>query len=64
MTLFLDPKVIIPGDEVFHEYDGKRAFGTVIAIDKELLEVDYSTERSTERKTDKFVQGIWKKEVL
>lgn len=63
MSLFLDPKEIAPGDTVFHEYDDKRAFGTVIAIDKELLEVDYTTERSAERKIDKFVQGIWKKEI-
>lgn len=63
MTLFLDPKIIIPGDTVFHEYDDKRAFGTVIAIDKELLEVDFTTERSTEKKIDKFREGFWKKEI-
>lgn len=64
MSLFLDPKQINPGDQVYHEYDDKRAFGTVIAIDKELLEVDYTTERSTEKKTEKFREGFWKKEML
>lgn len=63
MSLFLDYKQINPGDVVFHEYDDKRAYGTVIAIEKELLEVDYSTERSTERKIDKFREVFWKKEI-
>lgn len=36
MTLFNDPKLINPGDKVFHEYDDKKAFGTVIIIEKEL----------------------------
>jgi len=64
MSLFSDPKQINPGDIVYFEYDDKRAFGTVIAIDKELLEVDYTTETSTEPKSDKFRDGFWKKEIL
>lgn len=64
MTLFNDPKLINPGDKVFHEYDDKKAFGTVILIEKELIEVDFTTERSTEIKIGKFRKGFWKKEIL
>ena len=65
MTLFTDPKEINAGDTVYHEYDnGKRSFGTVIAIDKELLEVDFTTEQSKEPKIDKFREGFWKKDML
>jgi len=65
MTLFTNPKDINPGDEVYHEYDnGKRAIGTVIQKDKELLEVDFTTEQSTEPKIEKFREGFWKKDVL
>ena len=62
MNLFLDPKQINPGDQVYHEYDDKRAYGTVIAIDKELIEVDYTTKTSIEPQISKFREGFWKKE--
>lgn len=61
MNLFHDPKNINIGDPVFMEYDDKRAFGTVLNIEKELIEVDFTTEQSTEPKIEKFRKGVWKK---
>lgn len=63
MNLFTDPKKINPGDEVFHEYDGLKAYGTVKSV-SDLLEVDFTTEQSTEPKIEKFREGFWKKEIL
>lgn len=56
-----DPKQITIGDKVFHEYDDKKAYGTVVNIDRELIEVDFTTELSSEPKTEKFREGFWKK---
>lgn len=64
MSLFSDPKVINPGDQVYHEYNDKKAFGTVVSIDRELIEVDFTTEQSTETKIEKFREGFWKKVML
>lgn len=61
MNLFADPKQINPGDKVFHEYDDKKAFGTVLSIEKELIEVDFTTERSSKKKVEKFREGFWQK---
>lgn len=61
MNLFIDPKQINPSDKVFHEYDDKKAFGTVLSIEKELIEVDFTTERSSEKKVEKFREGFWQK---
>lgn len=63
MNLFTNPKEIQQGDEVFHEYDDKKAFGTCIAIDGDLITVDYTTELSSEPKIDNFIKGIWQKEM-
>lgn len=56
-----DSNEIIIGDTVYHEYDDKKAFGTVIGFEGELLTVDFTTEFSNEQKIDNFVKGIWKK---
>lgn len=61
MNLFTDPKEIHKGDIVFMEYDGKKAFGTCIGFENELITVDYTTENSTEKKIDNFQKGFWSK---
>lgn len=64
MTLFTDPKEINIGDQVFHEYDDKKAFGTCTNLIDGLFEVDFTTKGSTEQKIDRFRDGFWKKEML
>lgn len=64
MSLFTDPKQIVPGDQVFHEYDENKAFGTCTNLIDGLIEVDFTTENSTEQKIDRFRDGFWKKEML
>jgi len=49
------------GDSVFIEYDGLKAFGTCIEVNKELLVIDFTTELSSEPKQEKFIKGLWKK---
>lgn len=61
MQFLEDPLEINIGDLVFMEYDDKKAFGTVLSIDRELVEVDFTTELSKEPKIEKFRQGFWKK---
>lgn len=61
MNLFTDPKEINPGDAIFMQYDDKIAHGVCKNILGELIEVDYTTENSTESKIDRFRKGVWKK---
>lgn len=61
MTLFSDPKEINPGDTVYFEYDDKIAVGKCIGLPDGLIEVDYTTQGSTETKIDRFRKGFWKK---
>ncbi len=65
MTLFTNPKDIQIGDEVFYEYDDdKIAYGTCTNLTDDLIEVDYTTEGSTDQKTDKFQKGFWRKQIV
>jgi hypothetical protein len=61
MNLFSNPKDIQQGDTVFFEYDDKKAFGTCIGFEGDLITVDYTGEFSKEKKIDNFKKGIWKK---
>jgi len=65
MNLFTNPKDINPGDEVFYKYDDdKIAFGRCVGLSDDMIEVDYTTENSKEKKIDKFQKGFWRKQVL
>lgn len=61
MDIFTDPSKVNIGDPVFMEYDDKKAFGTVLNIDRELIEVDFTTNQSKEQKSEKFREGVWQK---
>jgi len=63
MNLFSNPKEINIGDQVFHEYNDKKALGTCIGFKEELVAVDYTTELSTEQKIDNFPKGFWSKQI-
>lgn len=65
MNLFNNPKDINPGDEVYFKYDDdKIAFGHCVSLSDDLIEVDYTTELSTEKKIDKFQKGFWRKPII
>lgn len=59
MNLFTNPKDIQIGDTVYHEYDDKKAVGTCVGFNGELIQVDYTTESSKEQKVDNFQKGFW-----
>jgi hypothetical protein len=65
MTLFTNPKDIQIGDTVFYEYDDNNiAYGKCISVSEDFIEVDYTTENSTEKHIDNFQKGFWKKQIL
>lgn len=65
MNLFTNPKDIQIGDVVCYEYDeDKIAHGTCTNLSDDLIEVNYTTEGSTEQKIDQFQKGFWIKQML
>lgn len=63
MNLFTNPKEITIGDQVFFEYDDKKALGTCIGFEDDFVKVDYTTPLSTEQKIDNFPKGFWSKQI-